>query len=168
MFLRLFIIPVYGILPVPQRFIEIDQAEDIEEMIHLQLHVMELPQFLHAAADVVLIHRVAVPCILDELRDLVAVVGIDIDDIIGKAPVTDHIIDRGFLPAVDQLLRALARDTHDVLFIFYREEEGPIRHSFFQNGDSRNLISSHTENGSVTYEQLSEPNGYGVYELKVS
>ncbi len=32
----------------------------------------------------------------------------------------------------------------------------------------RYFSEHYTENGSVTYEQLSEPNGYGVYELKVS
>ena len=82
---------------------------------------MKLPQFLHAFLKIFFLFCIADPRTVEIFCDFIAVLRINIGNLIADLPSGDHLIYSGFLPAVDQLICSLSRDTHNVFFIFAGE-----------------------------------------------
>ena len=79
---------------------------------------METSQTLHALFDIFVTERVANPRTLQKFGDLVAVIRVDIGNVIADVPRADDVLDSRLLSAVDQLVGSLAGDAHDIFFIF--------------------------------------------------
>ena len=82
---------------------------------------MKLPQFLHAFLKIFLIFCIADPRTFEIFCDFVAVLRVNIGNLITDPAAGDRLIYSGFLPAVDQLIGSLSRNSHNVFFIFTGE-----------------------------------------------
>ena len=82
---------------------------------------MKLPQFLHAFLKIFFLFCIADPRTVEIFCDFIAVLRINIGNLIADLPSGDRLIDGCFLAAVDQLICSLSRDTHNVFFIFAGE-----------------------------------------------
>ena len=138
--LRLAVIPVDGRIAVPKGFVEVDLAEDVESVVNGQVHGVELAELVHAAAQVVEVVGIAGPDVVEEGRDLVPVLRVDIHGIVAEAEAADRFVDVRLLAAVNQLVGAFAGDPHDVFGALSAEEEASVGHALLQDTDVRDLV----------------------------
>ena len=82
---------------------------------------MKLPQFLHAFLKIFFLFCIADPCTVEIFCDFIAVLRVNIGNLITDPAAGDRLIYSGFLPAVDQLIGSLSRNSHNVFFIFTGE-----------------------------------------------
>ena len=125
---------------IPQRFVELHLPENIKLMRNFQLHRMEITQTAHALLDIFIVGRVAYPGALQKLCDLIAVLRVNIGDIITDVFISNGMIYRCFLTAVDKLVCALSWNAHNVLFVLTGKQEGTVGHSLFQDCDVRDFL----------------------------
>ena len=125
---------------IPQAFVELHLPENIKFMRHLQLQRMEATQTVHALLDILIVGRVAYPGTLQKFCNLIAVLWVNIGDIVTDVFISDGMIHCCFLTAIDELIRTLSRNAHNVLFVLTGKQEGTIGHAFFQDGNIRDIL----------------------------
>ena len=125
---------------IPQGFVELHLPENIKFVLHLQLQRMEVTQTAHALLDILVVSGVAYPGTLQKFCDLIAVLRVNIGDIVTDVFISDGMIHSRFLTAIDKLVCTLARNTHNVLFALTSEQEGTVGHSLFQDCDVRDFL----------------------------
>ena len=77
---------------------------------------------------------------LQKLCDLIAILRVNIGDIITDVFISNGMIYRCFLTAIDKLICALSRNTHNVLLALTGKQEGTIGHAFFQDCNIRDIL----------------------------
>ena len=109
-------------------------------VLYFQLHRMEVTQTAHALLDIFIVGRVAYPGALQKLCDLIAVLRVNIGDIITDVFISNGMIYRCFLTAIDKLVCTLSWNAHNVLFVLTGKQEGTIGHAFFQDCNIRDIL----------------------------
>ena len=125
---------------IPQRFVELHLPENIKFMRHFQLQCMKITQTAHALLDILIVGRVAYPGTLQKFCDLIAVIRVNIGNIVTDVFISDGMIHCRFLTAVDKLVCALSWNAHNVLFVLTGKQEGTVGHSLFQDCDVRDFL----------------------------
>ena len=125
---------------IPQCFVELHLSENIKLMRNFQLHRMEVTQTAHALLDIFIIGGVAYPGALQKLCNLIAILRINIGDIITDVFISNGMIYRCFLTAIDKLICALSRNTHNVLFVLTGKQKRTVGHSLFQDCNIRDIL----------------------------
>ena len=82
---------------------------------------MKITQTAHALLDIFIIGGVAYPGTLQKLCDFIAILRVNIGDIITDVFISNGMIYRCFLTAIDELVCTLSRNTHNVLFVLTSE-----------------------------------------------
>ena len=134
------VIPIDRWSVSPQGFIDLDLAEHIKTVLHFQIHIVKLFQFLHADPEILIVFRITDPNTFQKSRDLISIHRIDIHRIITQSASFDGLVNICLMLPVDQFIRTLSRNTHDIFFPFYRKQERPVGHTFFQHADIRDLL----------------------------
>ena len=121
-------------------------------MFHLQLHAVELPQLCHTVLEVIPVLRVAYPDTGEVFCDLVTCLGVNVHRVVTQAFSAECLINPRFLPSVDEFVRPLARDAHNVLPTFYAKEEGPVGHALLQDGNVCDFLRSDIEHRADCFD----------------
>ena len=125
---------------IPQGFVELHLPENIKFMRHLQLQRMEVTQTAHALLDILIVGWVAYPGTLQKFCDLIAVLRVNIGDIVTDVFISDGMIHCRFLTAIDKPVCTLSRNAHNVLFVLTGKQKRTVGHSLFQDCNIRDFL----------------------------
>ena len=109
-------------------------------MFHGKLHLMEFPKFFHTFSDISFRKRIADPCPLQKAGNLTSVFRIDVRYVVTDFLSGNYMVHCRFLPAVNEFVRPLTRNAHNILLSVTMKRKGAVCHSFFQDCQVRNFI----------------------------
>ena len=148
------VIPVAGRLAVPQLLIEVNPLENIKGVFHRQILLMEFPQKCHALIHLFPVLRVTAMASFQVLRHLIAVLRIKVVDGVADAFSVDGLIDLILLLPVDQLIRSLSGNPHDIVPAPAGKPEGTVGHPFFQHPDIQDFFLPAAQHTGHRFQQL--------------
>ena len=90
---------------------------------------MELAELLHGAFEVRLIFGIAHARMLHIFCNLIPVIRIDIDDVVANMQRTNGLVDTGFISPINQAIRSLPRNAHNIARTLVGKQERPVRHT---------------------------------------